>query len=237
MSVADLLAKSGLQQLADQTGGTFAFHNDTAGAVREAVNDSSNYYLLGYRPPASTFQGKDAWQRFHRVTVKVKHPGLTVRSRSGFYGVPGNGTEQDQPTRQNSDAILRVAARSAVENIGIGLSLNVSSTPLEWGPEDVVLKIDVRDVQFAQIDGRWRGNLDVLFAELGKDSRVLGGIRDHVELAFYPDNYAEVASEGWFYPKHVFVSPKAEKLRVVVRDLATGAIGSASVPIRHSKGA
>src|SRR6185369_5765173 len=51
-------SQAGLQYLADETGGTFVIHNDIAGAIRDAVDDSGNYYLIGYHPPANTFEAK-----------------------------------------------------------------------------------------------------------------------------------------------------------------------------------
>lgn len=210
--------------IASETGGRSIFDsNGLDQQMREIVEESNQAYQLDYSP-GGRWDGK-----YHRIELKLNRNGLTTLCRKGYFAV-------DQPISQNSDASLRLAAKSVGENLGIGVSLNVSSNPLERGPEDVVLKLNAHDIHFAEVDGRWRANLDVLFAGLGKDGRVLQGIKDHIELALFPDNYAEVAAEGWFYPKHVFVSPKAEKLRVVVRDLATGAIGSVSVPVRHNKG-
>ena len=68
------------------------------------------------------------------------------------------------------------------------------------------------------------------------DGRVMEGIKDHVDLALFAESYRDAATQGWFYPKTVDVDPKAQKLRIVVRDLASGAVGSVSVPVYHSKG-
>jgi VWFA-related protein len=46
--------------------------------LRRIVDDLGNYYLLGYYSPAHA-DGK-----FHKITVRVKRPGVNVRARSGY---------------------------------------------------------------------------------------------------------------------------------------------------------
>ncbi len=73
-----------LQYLTDETGGlTMLDSNDMAGSLSSIVSDLSGYYLIGYTPRSGTFDSS----RFHRFEVKVKRPGLKVRTREGFYPV------------------------------------------------------------------------------------------------------------------------------------------------------
>jgi hypothetical protein len=53
--------------------------NDLNEAVGKALADSS-YYLIGYRPSASTFDASHAL-KFHRLDVRIKRPGLHVREQ------------------------------------------------------------------------------------------------------------------------------------------------------------
>jgi VWFA-related protein len=137
----------------------------------------------------------------------------------------------DGPRALNSDVPLREAAHNAVEAPGIGVALNVSSNPLEWGPQEVVVKLDVHDIHFEQNEDRAKAKLDLAFVELGQDGHILEGVKDRVVLALLPDTYSDAETLGWFYPRRLWVAGEAEKLRVVVRDLATGSLGSVSVPV------
>jgi VWFA-related protein len=146
-------------------------------------------------------------------------------------------TAQHFVDKTASDAVLRQVAHGVLEARAIGVTLNVPSTPLEWGPEDVVVKLDVQDLHFDQSEDRSKAKLDMAFVQFGKDGSILEGDRDRVLLALLPDTYSDAQTQGWFYPRKLWVEEQAEKLRVVVRDLATGAVGSASVPVHTYRSA
>ena len=47
--------------------------------------DQRGYYLIGYQPDAGTID--ETGGAFRKIKIKVKRKGLSVRTRSGFYGV------------------------------------------------------------------------------------------------------------------------------------------------------
>jgi VWFA-related protein len=214
-----------MELLASETGGR-AFYDTNAldQHLREVLEEGRVTYLLGYYPGDSAWDGK-----YHHVEVKLKRPGLTVRCRKGYFAT-------DEPLPQDADIALREVARSMLDWSGMGVTLIVSSNPLEWSEQDIGVKLDTREIHFQNSGGRWRAQIDMAFAQLAGDGRILENIEDHVELALEPDTYEEAAVVGYLYPKTVSIKPEAEKLRVVVRDQATGAVGSVSVPVRHDKG-
>jgi VWFA-related protein len=69
-----------LNSLAQQTGGKQYSNNSPAAALREVVKNASAFYLLGYASAKNPADGK-----FHKISVKVKRPGIEVRSRTGYY--------------------------------------------------------------------------------------------------------------------------------------------------------
>ena len=210
--------------IASETGGRAVFDsNGLDQHLREVLEETAVTYDLGYYPGDAAWDGK-----YHKIELKLKREGLKVLCRKGYFAL-------DEPIMQNPDAALRFAARSVAEGVGVGVTLNVSSNPLEWGPEQVVLKLDTHDIHFEQSDGRWKASIDLGFAELSRDGRILGGVEDHIDLALLPDSYNDAKMQGWFYPRELFVSRAAVKLRVVVRDLSTGALGSVSVPVLQDK--
>lgn len=62
----------------------------------------------------------------------------------------------------------------------------------------MVVKLDTQEIHFENKDGHWKAQLDVVFAQLGKDGRILESVKDHLELALLPESYNNAATQGWF---------------------------------------
>jgi VWFA-related protein len=56
--------------------------NDLVGGMKQIVRDVSAYYLLGYSSTNAPSDGK-----FHEIKVKVRRPGVQVRSRKGYWAL------------------------------------------------------------------------------------------------------------------------------------------------------
>ena len=77
--------------LAASTGGFAAVNrNDLDGAFDRIVAENSSYYVFGYY---STNERRDG--RFRKIEVRVKRPGLRVRSRNGYFEARGRRREHD----------------------------------------------------------------------------------------------------------------------------------------------
>ena len=100
--------RSGLGQLADQTGG-FLIHdtNDLANGVRRINDDMHGYYLVTYVPKNEDYNGK-----FRQINVKLTRPSLEVQTRKGYYAVESVG----QLPVLDYEAPAIAAARSADSN-------------------------------------------------------------------------------------------------------------------------
>ncbi|HEX2270998.1 MAG TPA: hypothetical protein VHH35_15745 [Pyrinomonadaceae bacterium] len=69
------------EAMARETGG-YLVHDQNGFQLDKILEDQSGYYLIGYRPSEETFNKK-----FHKLTARVKKPGLEIRTRSGFFGL------------------------------------------------------------------------------------------------------------------------------------------------------
>ncbi len=76
-----------LRYLAAETGGLFLGTNDLGDSLGRMLADQAGFYLLGYVPSEETFKPGSDGPRFRKVKVRVKRPGLQVRSRKGFFGI------------------------------------------------------------------------------------------------------------------------------------------------------
>jgi VWFA-related protein len=78
---------TGLGELAQGTGGQiFDNTNNLRTGFERVESDLRNYYLIGYTPTNSAYDGA-----FRKIVVKVNRPGLTVAARKGYFAVRDTG--------------------------------------------------------------------------------------------------------------------------------------------------
>jgi Ca-activated chloride channel family protein len=75
--------RAGMQQLADASGGRLfkaESIRDMASVYAQVAEELRSVYTIGYYPQNQNFDGK-----YRRIQVKVKRPGLSLRTRPGYY--------------------------------------------------------------------------------------------------------------------------------------------------------
>jgi hypothetical protein len=118
--------------LASMTGGIFLHDsNDLFTELKTAIDDSAGYYLLGWYPGANAFKDNPAHAAdYHKIQIKVRRKGLTVRSREGFYGARGGasdaGLDAGAKPGSGADAQMRRALFSPFGATGVDVRLTAS---------------------------------------------------------------------------------------------------------------
>lgn len=209
--------------LAKDTGGlAFYNSNDLASSIRSAADDARVTYTLGFYPPETAWDGK-----YHDPKVTVERAGLVVRAREGY--LASTPTIESEPDREQA---LRLAVTSPLEAAAIGVQVKVQSNPLEWYGQKVVVAIDPRDLRFEAKDGRMRSEADLLFAQQASDGRTLEAQKKTFHYALPLDSYRESLAPSVNLEKQLTIQPQATRVRIVVRDASSGAVGSVSIPVR-----
>ena len=75
------------------------------------------------------------------------------------------------------------------------------------------------------------GRLDILFVQHDNGGNQYNGTDDTIDLRFTSETYEKFVKNGFVYTKVVDRADRAKTLRIVVRDSASGAIGSITVPL------
>jgi VWFA-related protein len=97
--IAMLDRRDDLASLADTTGGRTVMNTNAPDAlVPEVFAESQSYYLLAFAP--ADLNAKD---KFHEIDVKVNRPGVSVRTRAGYY-TEGTGARAAVSSRMSPDA-------------------------------------------------------------------------------------------------------------------------------------
>ena len=213
-----------MRELASRTGGRAYYNtNDLKNAIRDAIGDSQVTYTIGYYPSSENFDG-----RFHKLDVKlVERNGLNIRYRKGYFDEPEK--PQDDKLRKTE---LRDAVFSPLDASALGLIVQAAPDQPEKGRMIVAVKVDQKGISLQPKGDRWSGRLDLLFIQKDDAGHQYGGLDDVVELNLTRENYDKITKEGLVYRKPLTLDPKANQLRVIVRDNASGTMGSLTIPFR-----
>jgi VWFA-related protein len=209
--------------LADRTGGRAAFNtNDIENSIRRAIDDARVSYTIGYY---STYDKQDG--RFRNIRIKIDRPGLEARYRKGYFAFrPAQATDTDRKEE------LRTAFWSPVDATAVRVNARVDLVDKpEPNTVHVFVQVDPSSIVLTKRGDRWEGKFDLMIAQKDISGKMLGrNIMNTVELALDEKRYSEASQRGLIYQIHFVRETAANNLRIIVRDLASGAIGTLTVP-------
>jgi VWFA-related protein len=218
-----LQSQDSLRTIAGETGGFAAVNrNDFSTSFARIVEDNSSYYVLGYY---STDTRRDG--RFRKIDVRVMKPDLQVRSRKGYVAARGRPPSV-RPANADTSAQLRAALESPVPISGLGIS--VFAAPLKGSGNKaslaLALEVDAAKLRFTRKDGVFAEDVEVAILALDDRGEVRDGGRDLVNLRLRPETHALVSTRGVRIMRRLEVPPGRYQLRVGVRAIGSGAVGS-----------
>jgi VWFA-related protein len=212
-----------MNKLADGTGGRASYNsNDAESSVRQAIDDGHIVYVLGYYPNHGKWDGK-----FHEISVKVDRRDVQVRSRKGYFAEP-----EGPPGQQEMHATIQEALMSPLDSTGLGLNVRVEPG-LEKGQAIFRINVDAHGIRFEEGVGYRKGDLEILFCQLDAKGNRLNPIAGHLPLNFSMGAYDSAMDEGIKLVKQLAIAPQAVTLKVLVRDTASGVMGTVSVPVKN----
>ena len=207
-----------LVTLASDTGGrAFLDSNDFTQIFKGVQQDTSMYYLLGYR---STNTAKDG--RYRRISVKVKLPGVKVDYRRGYYAA----ADYKHSTKEDKELQLEEELASELPTTDLPLYLSAAYFRLEPTKFYIPISLVVpgSQIPFTRSSDRDKATLDVIGMVLDSEHHPVTRIRDTVKLAV--NATSEVQKKNVQYDTGVSLPPGKYHLKFVVRENETGRMGS-----------
>ena len=218
-----------LRALGEVTGG-FALTNSNnyQEAFERLVRENSTYYMLGFN---SAYQRRDG--RYIRVEVRVKRPGLQVRSTEGYIA-PRGRPPGARPVPKTVLAAVWDAVASPLTTSGV--PMRVFAAPFKrTGKEATVaiaLEIAASKLALVEKDGAYRGELEIMFAVTDAKNKRRPVMRHRAAVALKPDTYARVSRSGLRVLSQLTLPEGRYQLRVSAGDaaLAGSVIYDVTVP-------
>jgi VWFA-related protein len=210
-----------LTTLASDTGGrAFTDSNDFGEAFARVQRDMSAYYLLGY---SSTNTTKDG--RFRRIQVRVKRDGMRVEARAGYYAERdfGHTSRNDRESQLQEQMFAAVSATD--------LPVLVTGGWFRLAPDKyyVPVSLTVPGSAVPVLNANDFVSLDVLGMVRDERNFPVGRFRETLKLP--PGTEKTLAGKQVLYQSGVTLPPGRFSVKVVVRENATGLMGSFEAPI------
>jgi VWFA-related protein len=223
-------SQDGLNALARDTGGRPFFNtNALSGAITTALQETSIYYLVAWRPE----NDEERSGNIRRIEVNiVQHPELTVRMRRRLAQTEVTTSKDrkgEQPPKPQTNQ-LRSALLSAYQKTDLPTSVEVNFMNLadQGSVLAMTLQAATDGSAFSIVDGKQTavvGVAGVVFDDAGK---TVGGFQERVTIKA---NSAEVrlpANNNLFYNYRVQLKPGLYQVRVAAYDEKTKRAGSAT---------
>ena len=218
-----------LQVLASETGGFGIMNNNDLGqGIERITEDLKGYYLVGYRPAAATFEKQNGRPRFHNIRLSLKRPGLHVRSRKGFYGVPDEKLQPPAPRTIPEQLVAALESPFVAGGVGVRLTALFANTP-QGSVVRTFLHVDARDLSFKeQPDGWHQAEIAVLASSYGENGLLADYLSRTEIIRARGRTYANLLRYGLNYSLLVPIKKSGPyQLRAAVRDTASDRTGSA----------
>ena len=218
--VAQLAAsQETLTTLAADTGGTaFTDTNDFGEAFMKVQRDISAYYILGYSSTNPALDG-----RFRRIHVRVKQPGLKVESRAGYYA------EADFSHTGRADRRFAMQEQLQSQVSATDLPVIVSANYFRLATDRYFVPLSLAVPGSSIPVSKNKITLDVLGYVRDERGFPVGQIRDTVTIP--PGSAATLATKQVQYQTAVTLPAGRFTMKVVVRENASGQIGSYETPV------
>ncbi|MGB6248310.1 MAG: VWA domain-containing protein [Terriglobales bacterium] len=210
-----------LNDFAGMTGGKAYYNNnDLTAGFKQAVADSSSYYLIGYY--LDTHDTKPGWRK---LKVKVDHKDTEVRARSGF--LVTNTTMNPELTQQ---ADIGFALTSPFDSTGIPLSVQWRGTAPDGDKKKVGFMLHLPATGVTILGDSNAYNVDFM-AQAVKNDAPPANVGSTAKGTFTAEALTKVKSDGIFYNSSFHLPPGDYQVKFVVRDNLSGRIGSVSAPL------
>lgn len=208
-----------LRMVAERTGGKLYINRgDLAPALRQAIDDSAQVYILGFTARDPEWKGD-----YRRIRVKVNRPGVDLSYREGYLESKTAATTDEEANRMVQDAMS-----GSVSATGIPLSARVNGDGSE---RQLVLLIDPSDSAFQQQADLFTGGYRLRVAACDEGGKVLEDLSDQISLRLNAAQVDRAKTDGFRYLRVLTKSNGVRYVKVAVLNLVSGKVGSVTIPV------
>lgn len=234
MNIGEVMAsQDGLNALAGDTGGR-AFRNTNAPMaefVDKVLDETANYYLLAWRPEAE----EQKRGKFNRIEASIiGRPDLTVRLRTTYFKTAPlpilslkKKADKDPEKDREDDMRLVIDAPVSQNQIPTVLELSLSQMPGVGTQLTATIQISREALNFDLNDGKRSSDVDIGGIFYNDKGKPLNSFVGRLRVFPVPENASVDRRAQAVYAFHAWLPAGLYQVRVGVRDIKSGRIGSA----------
>lgn len=212
------------RNVANMTGGReFYNRNDIGNLVKQAMDDSTDYYLLTF--PLNKNNRQAGWRK---LEVKVKGSGYKIRSRQGYFVTRATlaHLEAKQPD-------LDSALASPLEFTSLPIKARWLGDPSPGAKGKIVqFELDLPGTAIAPEENENKVSLDFRVSAVNPQGESKGDVKQTFEGTLPPAGAEQLKKEGVKYKSSFELAPGDYTIHFVVRDNITGKVGSVIAPLK-----
>ncbi len=200
--------------------------NDIAHQIASSVDLGSNFYTIAYTPSSNS----EAAAQYRKIRVVCLHPGVTAATRRGYY----SGQTQQEKSTATAAYDLTTAAQGAMPLNGLRVTVEPDSSAGSL-PNSYLVRVGVAGLTWKpNIDGSSTASVYVLAVSLNAKDKMLTHVLHGMKAQAKPDSDLRDVAKTADFHFTAEPAPKSATLRFIVRDSATGRMGSVDLPLdRH----
>ncbi len=207
-----------LVTLAADTGGrAFLDSNDFNAVFKKVQEDTSAYYVLGYR---SSNPARDG--RFRKITVKTSVPNVKIEFRKGYYA-PRDFAHSNKDDREQQ-LVDELSSELSSTDLDVFLSAAYFRLSDSRFYVPVSLVVPGSEIPFTNSGDKDKATLDIIGVVRDELQRPVGNVRDTVRLNL--DESQQVRRKNVQYQTGFTLPPGKFHLKFVLRENQSGRLGS-----------
>jgi VWFA-related protein len=214
-----------MQSIADETGGRAYFNkNDLSVGIRNAFDDGRQYYVLAFTPRKTVADGS-----LHTIKLQCKRKGVHLQYRKGYYAV--DATERDR-FRAQAEQLEMEQALFVQRQVSTGIPL--MGRVSQAHPDMIDLWIDGAPLSVLDLpntDDKRQAQLEITVVSFDARDKPLKQTTAKFSAPLNTSAVQTLRQHGFSQSIKFARIPEATRVRIAVRDVPSGRIGTIDFPL------
>ena len=210
-----------LEQLAGLTGGWTYIGEEIRAVLKQVARDAAFNYSIYYDLPP------DNWDSlFHKVRVTSERKGIKLRTEQRYYAYPDR-----RPEAAKQHAALAAAYQSPSDDPGVGLRVAVMAGADAGKTVHLQIRVNPADLLLREDGDHFAGDLTLLIADIGAAGPIGEPALSNSSIHLSREQRDAAMKEGIPIAQDHPINDAIQKVRVIVLDQGSNAVGSLTIPI------